>query len=75
FKRMAGIDRGQKSPLGMDMYDFLIGMLVLPLIFFWSWWINIFTIWHILWLMIFTPLVHRGSNIIGYLIGIKQVPW
>ncbi|HJK07314.1 MAG TPA: hypothetical protein O0X77_01610 [Methanocorpusculum sp.] len=22
-----------------------------------------------------TPLLHRGANIIGYLIGIKQVPW
>jgi len=27
------------------------------------------------WIIVVTPLLHRGVNIIGYLAGIKDVPW
>lgn len=74
FKRRAGKDRGQKWPVA-DMYDLVAGSLVLLALFAWPWVLEYITIWIFLAILIWTPLLHRGANIIGYLIGIKQVPW
>ena len=59
------------------MYDFIAMSLLLTLIFGESWlqtWIldgymPLFT------LLIATPILHRGVNIIGFKIGVKNEPW
>jgi CDP-2,3-bis-(O-geranylgeranyl)-sn-glycerol synthase len=81
IKRRQGWERGTKSPL-LDMYDFVIGALVLTGLFGGGWlnhwlfggwisygWVPLIT------LLIATPILHRSVNILGYKIGVKQVPW
>ena len=81
IKRRQGQERGTKSPL-LDMYDFIIGALVLTGLFGGGWlnhwlfggwishgWVPLIT------LIIATPILHRSVNILGYKLGVKQVPW
>lgn len=74
FKRRAGKDRGEKWPIA-DMYDLVIGSLLLLLIAAPAWVFANISIWILIAILILTPLLHRGANIIGYLIGVKDVPW
>ncbi|MCH2439873.1 MAG: CDP-2,3-bis-(O-geranylgeranyl)-sn-glycerol synthase [Candidatus Poseidoniia archaeon] len=74
IKRRRGQERGAKSPL-LDVYDFIIGALLLTALFGgeWLWyWVDPFTIFI---LIIATPILHRSVNILGYKLGVKQVPW
>jgi len=76
FKRRQNLNRGDKYPL-LDMYDFIAMSLLLTLILGGGWlqtWIldgivPLFT------LLIATPILHRGVNIIGFKIGLKNEPW
>jgi CDP-2,3-bis-(O-geranylgeranyl)-sn-glycerol synthase len=76
FKRRTKLNRGDKSPV-LDMFDFIGMALFLTLLFDYEWlksWIldgyaPLFT------LLIATPFLHRGVNIIGYKLGIKNEPW
>ena len=76
YKRRQNLQRGDKFPL-LDMYDFIFMSLLLCLIFEREWllswildgWVPLFTI------LILTPFLHRGVNIIGYKIGVKNEPW
>ena len=76
FKRRQNLKRGDKYPL-LDMYDFIVMSLFLTLILGGGWlqtWIlngivPLFT------LLIMTPILHRGVNIIGFKIGLKNEPW
>ena len=76
YKRRQNLQRGDKFAL-LDMYDFIFMSLLLCLIFQRDWllsWIidgsvPLFTI------LVLTPFLHRGVNIIGYRIGIKNEPW
>ena len=76
FKRRQNLNRGDKYPL-LDMYDFIVMSLLLTLILGGGWlqtWIldgivPLFT------LLIVTPILHRGVNIIGFKIGLKNEPW
>ena len=78
IKRRLGIERGDKAA-GLDQFNFIVGALLLTALLFPSWvyanflqgdhWISLLAI------LIITPLLHRGVNIIGYKIGLKKVPW
>jgi CDP-2,3-bis-(O-geranylgeranyl)-sn-glycerol synthase len=68
IKRRLNIARGRPAPI-IDQLDFLItamlfGILIasLPLIL-------------AIFLLIVTPLIHLLANIVGYLLGVKDVPW
>jgi CDP-2,3-bis-(O-geranylgeranyl)-sn-glycerol synthase len=78
IKRRLGRKRGSKAP-GLDQYDFLIGAWLLLLIFKTQWFLDHFIIWPntlaLVTVMILTPLLHRGVNILGYKMGKKDVPW
>ncbi len=74
FKRRAGKDRGEKWPIA-DMYDLVAGSLILLCICAPLWVLEYISIWVLIAILILTPLLHRGANIIGYLIGVKDVPW
>ena len=76
IKRRQGQERGSKSPL-LDMYDFIIGALILTWLFG-EGWLNhwLFSDWvPLITLIIATPILHRSVNILGYKLGVKQVPW
>ena len=79
LKRRMNVERGAKFP-GLDQYDFLIGAWLLVIIgafdWFRDWFINADDgPWRLLVVLIVTPILHRGVNIIGYKMGKKDVPW
>jgi CDP-2,3-bis-(O-geranylgeranyl)-sn-glycerol synthase len=77
-KRRAKIKRGAKAP-GLDQFDFLMGAWLLLLIFKTQWFMDSFILWPgtlaLITVIILTPLLHRGVNILGYKMGKKDVPW
>jgi len=76
YKRRQNLKRGDKFAL-LDMYDFIFMTLLLCFIFQNSWLMSwILDSWSPLFIILFlTPILHRGVNIIGYKIGIKNEPW
>lgn len=83
FKRRLGKDRGAKWPLA-DMYDMVIGSLALMVIALavtggMSWFAQfgdlVFGILVFAAVFIISPVLHRGTNIIGYMLGLKDRPW
>jgi CDP-2,3-bis-(O-geranylgeranyl)-sn-glycerol synthase len=76
YKRRQNLQRGDKFAI-LDMYDFIFMSLLLCFMFQRDWllswildgWAPIFTI------LILTPFLHRGVNVIGYKIGVKNEPW
>lgn len=78
IKRRLGINRGQKAPI-LDQYDFVIGSMVAMMIVDFQWFYNTYLDgWHLVALFVVLFLVwflHRGTNIIGYKIGVKNEPW
>jgi len=76
IKRRSQLKRGDKSPL-LDMFDFIGMALLLSFIFANEWlmswilegYVPLFT------LLVATPILHRGVNIIGYKLGVKNEPW
>jgi CDP-2,3-bis-(O-geranylgeranyl)-sn-glycerol synthase len=77
-KRRFGVDRGIKAP-GLDQYNFVVGAVVLIIVFRYDWFHEHFiednAIWGLVALLIVVPLLHRGVNIVGYRLGRKEVPW
>jgi len=77
-KRRFDIGRGAKAPV-LDQYNFVVGAIVLVLIFNHDWFINHYIdgngIYGLILFLIVVPLLHRGVNIIGYKMGKKNVPW
>ena len=76
FKRRGNLKRGDKSPL-MDMFDF-VGMAVILTLIFGNGWIQSWLfdgIGPLFTLLLLTPILHRGVNIIGFNIGVKNEPW
>lgn len=78
LKRRLNVERGAKMPI-LDQYDFLIGSIILLLIFYPEWFIGNYwdgTRWiALITLLVAVPLLHRGVNMIGYKMGKKDVPW
>jgi len=74
FKRRRGIDRGGEWLL-VDQFDFVVGALGLALLFDPSWTLSTITIPLLVAILVITPLLHRIVNIIGYKVGLKEVPW
>ena len=78
IKRRLKVQRGQKAPV-LDQYDFLIGAWLLLIIFKHQWFLEHFIYWPntmaIITVIILTPFLHRGVNILGYKLGKKDVPW
>lgn len=73
-KRRLNKTRGEEWLIA-DQYDLVFGAFALLLLFNYAWVIATITPLILVWILILTPLLHRGANIIGYLIGVKDVPW
>jgi CDP-2,3-bis-(O-geranylgeranyl)-sn-glycerol synthase len=74
FKRRIGKEKGEQWIIA-DQYDFVAGAFILLIIFQYEWVITTLTLPVVFWIIVITPLLHRLVNIIGYLAGVKDVPW
>ena len=76
FKRRLGYERGAKFPL-VDQLDFVAGAWLLTYAFDPLWFQDNFIAypWIMVTVILFTPLLHRLTNIIGYYAKLKKEPW
>jgi CDP-2,3-bis-(O-geranylgeranyl)-sn-glycerol synthase len=74
FKRRFNKDRGAKWPVA-DQYDLVAGAFLLLLIGDPAWLFATITLPVFLVIVIITPVLHRATNIIGYMFRVKEVPW
>lgn len=76
FKRRLGYERGAKFPL-VDQLDFVAGAWILTYAFDPQWFSQnfLFNPWIMVTVVLFTPLLHRLTNIIGYYAKLKKEPW
>ena len=73
-KRRLGKTSGSPWPVA-DQYDLVVGSLVLLAIFDWSWVTANITPVVLAFILIITPILHVAVNVIGYVTGVKDVPW
>jgi len=74
FKRRTGRERGAPFPV-LDQLDFAAGALLLALVLAPTWTLATFTPAVLLAVVVLTPLLHVGTNVIGYWLGLKREPW
>jgi CDP-2,3-bis-(O-geranylgeranyl)-sn-glycerol synthase len=78
IKRRMGLNRGQQMTF-LDIYDLIIGVFILLIIFetvwFYNTFLNGFRFFALLAVIILTPILHRITNIAGYKLGKKKEPW
>jgi len=82
FKRRAGKKRGEDW-IPFDQLDFVLGVLFFSFIMAgflqvlgittYNWFIESFTVWHILTLLVITPFFHIFANFVHRKIKSKQV--
>jgi CDP-2,3-bis-(O-geranylgeranyl)-sn-glycerol synthase len=73
LKRRAEYARGAAIPL-LDQLDFLVGAVLLSLLVAPGWVLTTATPTVAVIAVVITPLLHRGSNILAYALGLKQEP-
>ncbi|MBU4246047.1 MAG: CDP-2,3-bis-(O-geranylgeranyl)-sn-glycerol synthase [Nanoarchaeota archaeon] len=72
FKRRLKIARGAEWPL-LDQLDFIVGALLFAML---SETALAYLNWKIvLFLVVFTPLIHRATNLFAFKTHLKNVPW
>ena len=84
MKRRLGKNRGEKW-LVADQLDFVTGACCLCFlgsealrrggISPGNWFLETFSVWHVVFLFLFTPFLHYSINYVGYKLGLKEVPW
>jgi len=74
IKRRLGKVRGERWFIA-DQYDLVIGAFLLMIVVDPGWLLANVTLQLFILILILTPLLHRLVNIIGYHMGVKEVPW
>ena len=74
FKRRLGKASGERWPVA-DQYDLVAGALLMLAIFDLPWLMEAVTLPVLFWILVLTPILHKTANMIGYLAGVKDVPW
>lgn len=74
FKRRLGMKSGDKW-LVADQYDLVLGAFLMVAVFDLSWLLTNITIPVLFWIIVLTPVLHKTANVIGYMAGVKDVPW
>ena len=74
IKRRSGRQRGAAFP-GLDQLDFVVGALLLAFVFATEWAVSTFTPGVLVVILLITPLLHVGTNVIAFKIGAKDEPW
>lgn len=68
FKRRVGFERG-KSVILLDQLDFILGGMVAAYFFL------TLPLLPVVCVLVITPILHYGFNLLGYELGYKEVPW
>jgi CDP-2,3-bis-(O-geranylgeranyl)-sn-glycerol synthase len=74
LKRRTGRERGAAFP-GLDQLDFVAGALALGALLAPGWFGSVFTLPVLAVVLLVTPVLHVGTNAVGYLLGLKAEPW
>jgi CDP-2,3-bis-(O-geranylgeranyl)-sn-glycerol synthase len=74
LKRRTGRDRGAAFPV-VDQLDFVAGALAIAAVTDPGWFGDVFTLPVLVAVVLITPLLHLGTNVIAYLLGLKSEPW
>ena len=74
LKRRTGRSRGAAFP-GLDQFDFVVGGLAFAALAAFDWFAETFTPPVLLAVLVLTPLLHVGTNVIAYRAGLKSEPW
>ncbi|MFO8109504.1 MAG: CDP-2,3-bis-(O-geranylgeranyl)-sn-glycerol synthase [Thermoplasmata archaeon] len=78
IKRRAGWKRGENVPI-LDQYDFVFGSFLICMLSYPGWTIDTYFKGYglstFIIILIAVPALHRGVNIIGYKLGLKNEPW
>ncbi len=74
IKRRSGRERGAAFP-GLDQLDFVVGALLLAFVVAPDWFLATFTLPVLAVIFVITPILHVGTNIIAYVLGVKNEPW
>jgi CDP-2,3-bis-(O-geranylgeranyl)-sn-glycerol synthase len=74
LKRRSGRDRGAAFP-GLDQLDFVVGALVLAALLAPAWFLDTFSMPVLVVVLVATPLLHVGTNVVAYQFGFKDEPW
>ncbi|MEA1930566.1 MAG: CDP-2,3-bis-(O-geranylgeranyl)-sn-glycerol synthase [Euryarchaeota archaeon] len=74
IKRRSGRERGAAFP-GLDQLDFVVGSLLLAFLVAGDWFLSTFTPGVLAVILVITPLLHVGTNVIAFKIGAKDEPW
>jgi CDP-2,3-bis-(O-geranylgeranyl)-sn-glycerol synthase len=74
LKRRTGRERGAAFPV-VDQLDFVAGALLLAAAAAPGWFGDVFTLPVLLAVVLITPVLHLGTNLIAYLLGLKSEPW
>ncbi|HOS82247.1 MAG TPA: CDP-2,3-bis-(O-geranylgeranyl)-sn-glycerol synthase [Methanolinea sp.] len=74
FKRRLKIPSGGKWPVA-DQYDLVAGAFLLLALFDPAWLLGAVTLPVLFWILVLTPLLHKMANVIGFITGVKDVPW
>ncbi|WIV67657.1 CDP-2,3-bis-(O-geranylgeranyl)-sn-glycerol synthase [Natrialbaceae archaeon AArc-T1-2] len=74
LKRRTGRERGAMFP-GLDQLDFVVVSLPLTALVATEWFLEVFTWGVILAVVVLTPVLHVGTNVIAYKLGLKDEPW
>lgn len=73
-KRRIGQVRGESLP-GLDQLDFVVGALVLAALVAPGWFGAVFTPTRIVVVIVITPVLHVGTNVVAYALDLKAEPW
>jgi CDP-2,3-bis-(O-geranylgeranyl)-sn-glycerol synthase len=73
-KRRTGRERGAAFP-GLDQLDFVVAALTLTWLVAREWFLATFTLPVIAVVIVLTPILHVGTNVIAYVLGLKEEPW
>jgi CDP-2,3-bis-(O-geranylgeranyl)-sn-glycerol synthase len=74
LKRRTGRERGAAFP-GLDQLDFVVVALALAYVAATDWFGTWFTLPVLGVVLVLTPLLHVGTNVIAYYLGLKDEPW
>jgi CDP-2,3-bis-(O-geranylgeranyl)-sn-glycerol synthase len=74
LKRRTGRERGAAFP-GVDQLDFVVGALALTAVGSPAWFGRTFTLPVLATVLVLTPLLHVGTNVAAYGLGLKSEPW
>lgn len=74
LKRRTGRERGAAFP-GLDQYDFVVGSLVFAALAALDWFVATFTPPVLVVVLVLTPALHLGTNLVAYRAGLKSEPW